>query len=222
MRSKTVCLRGELGLLFAMVINSLGVVLMLHSGGGITAVASFPYAVYVAWPVLSLGSWNFVFQCVLVFTLMAFRKKLVPAYLFSFALSFIFGRFMDFHNAWVATLPQSLPLNLACYAAGYLLLAFGISVSNCSAMPILPTDLFPRDASEIFRVPYRRFKIGYDVGCVLVAVVLLLIFTGDVRGIGVGTVFSACTMGVAVGVLMPWMNRHVRFVSVFSKEPAAD
>lgn len=214
-------LRGEIGLLFALMINSLGIVLMLHSNGGITPVASFPYAVYEVWPVLSLGSWNFAFQCALVLLLMVLRKRIVPAYLCSFLFSFLFGRFVDFHNAWVNGIPQTLLLNLLCYFAGYLLLAFGVSVSNLSAMPILPTDLFPRDAAGIFRIPYRRFKVCYDICCVVFAMALLLGFSGGIGGIGVGTVFAAFTMGAVVSPMMRRLEKHVRFVSVFSKRAAS-
>ena len=38
--------RGELALMVAVAINSLGVVLMLHSGAGISAISSVPYAFY--------------------------------------------------------------------------------------------------------------------------------------------------------------------------------
>ena len=37
-------LRGELALLVVVLINSLGVVLMLYSGTGISAISSVPYA----------------------------------------------------------------------------------------------------------------------------------------------------------------------------------
>ena len=37
-------LRGELALLLAILINSFGVVLMLYSGSGISAISSVPYA----------------------------------------------------------------------------------------------------------------------------------------------------------------------------------
>ena len=37
-------LRGELALLLAVFINSFGVVLMLYSGSGISAISSVPYA----------------------------------------------------------------------------------------------------------------------------------------------------------------------------------
>ena len=36
--------RGELALLVAVLINSFGVVLMLHSGAGISAISSVPFA----------------------------------------------------------------------------------------------------------------------------------------------------------------------------------
>lgn len=118
-------------------------------------------------------------------------------------------------------IPQTLPLNLLCYFAGYLLLAFGVSVSNLSAMPILPTDLFPRDAAGIFRIPYRRFKVCYDICCVVFAMALLLGFSGGIGGIGVGTVFAAFTMGAVVSPMMRRLEKHVRFVSVFSKRAAS-
>ena len=41
--------RGELALLIAVIINSFGVVLMLHSGSGISAISSVPYAFSLAW-----------------------------------------------------------------------------------------------------------------------------------------------------------------------------
>ena len=43
-QKKIVTLHGELALLFAVIINSFGVVLMLYSGAGISAISSVPYA----------------------------------------------------------------------------------------------------------------------------------------------------------------------------------
>ena len=38
--------RGELALAAAVIINSFGVVLMLYSGAGISAISSVPYAIF--------------------------------------------------------------------------------------------------------------------------------------------------------------------------------
>ena len=46
--------RGELALLIAVLMNSFGVVLMLHSGSGISAISSVPYAFSAVFPHISL------------------------------------------------------------------------------------------------------------------------------------------------------------------------
>ena len=48
--------RGELALLLAVLINSFGVVLMLYSGAGISAISSVPYAFSEVWPFFTLGT----------------------------------------------------------------------------------------------------------------------------------------------------------------------
>ena len=91
-------LRGELVLAFAVIINSLGVVLMLYSGTGISAISSVPYAFSEVFPKITLGTFTYMFQGLLVLSLMILRKKFVPSYLFSFVVGFIFGECIDMHN----------------------------------------------------------------------------------------------------------------------------
>ena len=69
--------RGELTLIFAVLINSFGVVLMLHSGAGISAISSVPYAFSEVLPKLSLGTWTYLFQACLVATLFLLRRNLL-------------------------------------------------------------------------------------------------------------------------------------------------
>ena len=81
-------LRGELALLVVVLINSLGVVLMLYSGSGISAISSVPYAFSEVFTKVSLGTWTYIFQGLLVLSLMIMRKKFVAPYLFSFVVGF--------------------------------------------------------------------------------------------------------------------------------------
>ena len=90
-------LRGELALLLAILINSFGVVLMLYSGSGISAISSVPYAFSKVFPNISLGTFTYLFQGLLVLSLMILRKKFVPSYLFSFAAGFCFSELLDVH-----------------------------------------------------------------------------------------------------------------------------
>lgn len=49
-------IRGEIALIVIILINSLGVVLMLYSGSGISAISSVPYAFSLVFPKIS--HWN--------------------------------------------------------------------------------------------------------------------------------------------------------------------
>ena len=155
MESTRKTLRGELALVVIVFINSFGVVLMLHSGSGISAISSVPYAFSEVLPKLSLGTWTYLFQACLVATLFLLRRKLVPEYLFSFVVGFFFGNVVDLHQLWVS------------------------------------------------KLPYSKIKIPFDVICLVVTAVLTGVFLGHIKGLGIGTVLAAFTMGKVIG----WMGR---------------
>lgn len=209
-------LRGELALLVVVIINSLGVVLMLHSGSGISAISSVPYAFSEVFPALSLGTWTYIFQGTLVLTLMILRRKFVPSYLFSFVVGFAFSEMLNVHKLWVDTLPTSVPERILYFVISYILLCIGIALSNRCGLPIIPTDLFPRELADITKIRYSRIKVSYDVICLAITGVMTVLLLGHLDGLGIGTILAAFTMGKVIGWIGDWMDAHVRFVSFMS------
>lgn len=208
-------IRGEIALLIVVLINSFGVVLMLYSGAGISTVSSVPYAFEEVTRVISLGTWTYIFQGFLVVSLMILQKRFVPHYLFSFVIGFVFGICIDAHEVWIKILPQMLPFRVLYFAISYLIIAFGIALSNRCKMPIVPTDLFPRELSKITGITYPRIKVSFDVICLIITTLITAVFLGHVKGLGVGTILAAFTMGKVIGVIGDWMDQHVIFVSFF-------
>lgn len=92
MKDSKLILRGEAALLLAIIINSIGVLLMLQSGSDISAISSVPYAFSEVFTKLSLGTWTYIFQGLLVITLMVLKRRFVPSYLFSFVAGFTMGK----------------------------------------------------------------------------------------------------------------------------------
>ena len=209
--------RGELALMVAVAINSLGVVLMLHSGAGISAISSVPYAFSEVFTRVSLGTWTYIFQGLLVLSLMILRKKFVPSYLLSFVVGFFFGIFIDIHEAWIQVLPQTIPLRILYFVISYIVICLGIALSNRCKMPIVPTDLFPRELSVIIKVPYSRIKVSFDVICLMVTALMTGLILGHIKGLGIGTVLAAFTMGKVIGMIGDKMDQHVRFESFMTK-----
>ena len=206
-------LRGELALVLVVVINSLGVLLMLHSGSGISAISSVPYAFNLVLPKLSLGTWTYIFQGLLICALMLMRRKFVPAYLFSFVVGFAFGEMMDVHELWINQLPLNIPLRIFYFVLSYLILCFGIALSNRCKLPIIPTDLFPRELMDITKQPYSRVKISYDVTCLAITACMTFFFLGHISGLGIGTVLAAFTMGKGVALVCEQIDKKASFVS---------
>lgn len=203
--------RGEIALVTAVMINSLGVVLMLYSSAGISAISSVPYAFSQVFPFLSLGTWTYIFQGLLVLSLMVMRRKFVPSYLFSFVVGFVFGELLDLHEMWIGILPDSLPWRIVWFIISYILISIGIAMSNRCGLPIVPTDLFPRELSDITKVGYPKIKIGFDVSCLVITAALTFFGLGHIDGLGIGTIAAAFTMGKAVGICGDFLDKHFRF-----------
>ena len=184
---------------------------MIYYGSGISAISSVPFAFSEVLPQLSLGTWTYIFQGLLVLSLMVLRKRFVAPYLFSFVVGFVFGELLDIHELWISILPDALWLRLLYFIVSYLLISFGIALSNRCGLPIIPTDLFPRELAQITGVDYSKIKILFDTICLAVTAGMTYVFLGQIKGLGIGTVLAAFTMGKAVGMIGSRLDRRVRF-----------
>lgn len=209
-------LRGEFALLLVILINSFGVVLMLYSGSGISAISSVPYAFSEVLPFLSLGTWTYIFQGLLIAILMIMRRRFVFQYLFSFIVGFFFGIMIDIHEMWIHILPTTMPFRILYFLASYCIISFGISLSNRCKMPIIPTDLFPREFAAITGKEYSKIKIPFDVLCLSVTAIMTFFFLGQVKGLGLGTVLAAFTMGKFISIIGRQIDKKVFFTSVMA------
>ena len=212
--------RGELALAAAVIINSFGVVLMLYSNSGISAISSVPYAFSLVLPQLSLGTWTYIFQGLLILSLMILQTRFVPQYLFSFVVGFIFSELLDVHESWIGILPNSMPWHIVYFVISYLMISLGIALSNRCRLPIIPTDLFPRELAQITGIGYPKIKIGFDVICLAVTACMTWFFLGHLDGLGIGTILAAFTMGKVIGIMGAVLDCKVQFVSFMMPKKA--
>ena len=205
--SNKLAVRGELALIAMVIMNSAGVLLMLHSGSGISAISSVPYGFQQVFPQLTLGTWTYMFQGLLVLVLMLLRRKFMPSYLFSFVVGFVFGKLMDLEKPFIDALPLNIPMRVLYFVLSYLILCFGISLGNRCGLPITPTDLFPREMADITKLPYARVKITFDLTCLITTAVITF-----------GTVVAACTMGKGISFIGSLLDKRLTFHSVLDSQ----
>lgn len=92
-----------------------------------------------------------------------------------------------------------------------------ISCINRCKLPIIPTDLFPRELADITGVAYSRIKISFDVICLAVTACLTGLLLDHIKGLGIGTIVAAFTMGKAIGLVGRWLDKKFDFVSFMKK-----
>ena len=163
-------------------------------------------------PDISLGTWTYLFQGLLVCILFGVRRNIHVPYLFSFVVGFLFGIAVDVHESWIDILPMDLSWRILYFAVSYLLLCVGIAIGNKSRMPLAPTDLFPREFSALTEKPYSRVKICFDVTCLTVTALVTWVFASGIRGLGLGTVLAAFTMGKVIGKIGEQLEQRVEFI----------
>lgn len=207
-QSKKPVFRGELALIIVIIINSFGVVLMLYSGSGISAISSVPYAFSEVLPELTLGTWTYIFQALLISALMILRKRFVLEYLLSFVVGFAFSMMLDFYESWINILPYTMAMRICYFIISYILICVGIGLSNHCGLPIIPTDLFPRELCLIEHLKYSKVKVSFDVICLAVTAVITLVGIHHIMGLGIGTIIAAFTMGKAIGYVNDILDRR--------------
>ncbi len=65
--------------------------------------------------------------------------------------------------------------------------------------------------AQITGLPYPRIKISFDAICLTVTAGMTFLFLGHLKGIGIGTVLAALTMGKVIGIMGTWLDRHFVF-----------
>lgn len=218
MNTRKFHLPGEAALLIVLLINPLAIDLISKSVFGISTISSVPLILSTAFPVFSFGTWNYIFQTLLVITLMVLKRSFCPGYLFSFVVGIGFGKMIDVHNTWVTLLPNVLSLNVVCFFTGFLLMCFGICLANNCLLPIVPTDIFPRDLSELLHKKYNQIKTTFDLTCLTTTVILSLVILHHLYGIGIGTFFCAFMTGRTVSLVQKFIGNHVEFYRLMKKE----
>lgn len=160
----------------------------------------------------SFGVVLMLYSGALILSLMIMRKKFVTSYLFSFAVGFVFSELLDVHELWINVLPSSLAWRIVYFIISYVLICIGIALSNRCQLPIVPTDLFPRELADIAKIAYPKIKIGFDVTCLAVTAGLTFFCLGRIDVLGIGTI-----LGIAGDII----DKQFYFKSFMSKKQQA-
>lgn len=195
--------------IFGLFFAGIGVAFTKHGDLGVSPISSVANVMSIKFPVMTLGSWLIVWNCVLIVAQVIILRRNFKIYqLFQIPLSFLFGWFTDF-GLWIASfipVPGYLA-RLAMVFIGTVVLAFGVSLAVIANVIMNSGEAFVKAVSDTVHKEFGYVKVAFDVVCVILAVVLSVIFfQGRIVGTREGTVISA----LLTGLVVKFITKHIR------------
>lgn len=188
-----------IGLLF----SGIGVAVTKRGELGVSPISSVANVMSYKLPDLTLGSWLLIWNCVLLLgQIILLRRDFKLIQLLQIPLSVLFGWFTDF-GVWIAgRLPnQNYAERMFLVLLGIAILALGITLTVIADVVMNSGEALVKAISEVSGKSFGFVKVGFDISCVIIAVILSFIFfDGKLIGTREGTIIAALLTGTLVKV----------------------
>lgn len=197
-------------LVISLFFTAMGVALAKHGALGVSPVSSVANVLSCRIDTLSLGNWLILWNCLLILgQIVVLRRDFQPIQFLQIPLSFLFGWFTDFWMWGVASVPADRYwMQLVLVLGGIVVLGFGVALSVIANVLMNSGEAFVKAVADRWGKNFGNVKVGFDVGCVALSVMLsLLLFDGAVVGTREGTVLTALLTGFIVKFFVARMER---------------
>ncbi len=225
MKNKKIIVYEEVAYIVANVILSFAVAMVTAADFGVSMIVAPAYIVSLKFPVLSFGQAEYVVQAFVFATLCIIKRKIKPIYFFSFFTCVFYGFILDVFRKIIPIFnPDVIPhgsfdmwLRVVFYVFGLLITSFSVALFMKIYLYSQVYDFFVKIISEHFGIKLSKFKTGFDISCLVVAIALSLLFFGTIKGIGIGTVIMAFINGSVIGFFAKIFDKYIDFKPIFKK-----
>ena len=190
-------------LIMGLFFSAIGVAVTKRGDLGVSPISSVANVIAEKFSFFTLGNWLIVWNCVLIIgQIILLRKKFNPVQLLQIPLSFLFGWFTDF-GVWCASfIPVDIyPVRLLMVMVGTVILGFGITLCVIANVVMNSGEAFVKAVSDTIHKNFGNVKIAFDIGCVIMAVILsLMFFNFKIVGTREGTIIAALCTGLVVKI----------------------
>lgn len=191
--------------IISLFFAALGVAIAKKGELGVSPISSVSNVLSLKFTSLSLGTWIIIWNCVLLLgQIVMLRKRFAWIQLLQVPVSFLFGWFTDF-GVWLTSFfdTDTYALKMLTVIVGTVVLGFGIALSVIADVIMNSGEAFVKVLSDTLKRNFGNVKIGFDIGCVILAVVLSLIFFDfTIVETREGTLIAAVFTGIVVNLFI--------------------
>ncbi|MBQ8413413.1 MAG: YitT family protein, partial [Lachnospiraceae bacterium] len=164
-------------LIIGLFISGVGVAITKRGMLGVSPVSSVANIISIKFPVLSFGTWLFLWNCILILGQMVILRKDFKLFqLLQIPLSVLFGWFTDI-GVWIGDfIPNELYIvRLGLVLLGTAILGFGIAMTVNANLVMNSGEAFVKAIADKWKKVFVNVKIVFDVSCVTLSIILSLI-----------------------------------------------
>lgn len=210
----------EIAYFIALALLAFGTALTAYGDFGISMVVAPAYVLHLFLsqylPFFSFGMAEYVLQAVVLLVLTAVLHKGKPVYLLSFGATLLYGLALDASMILASLLPANFYLQTAAYGLGVVICCGSIALLFFGYLPPEAYELFSKEISAKYRKPVYKVVNLYNLGSLFAAIALSLVFFGELRGVGVGTVVCAVVYGFLIRLFQKLYGRLFCFADRFA------
>ena len=196
--------------LLGLFLIAFGISVSIKSNLGVSPASSLPFVLSQKFTRFTLGTWTTIIYCVLVLIqLVLLRKDFKWYFVFQFAVSTVFGFFVD-GAAWLA---QLFVPNVSYYALRVLyalismvLIAFGVTMYLTGNIMSMPAEGVALALHKKTKWQVSTCKMITDMTITCCAIVCSFLFFGKLHGVREGTVLLA----FGIGFIMKPISKYFR------------
>lgn len=179
------------------VINSFAISLITKCALGTSPISSLPYVLSLKFTSISFGLTSFIINSLMIIAqIVMLRRDFQPIQLLQFAVNVVFSWAIDISMTLLAFYsPQGIIAQALGVVAGCAVLAFGVCVEVAPQVIVVPGEGMVRTIAQVTGKRFGTVKVLFDVSLVVIALVLSLLFFGEIRGLGLGTIIAALLVG---------------------------
>lgn len=198
--------------IISLFFAALGVAVTKHGELGVSPISSVANVMSGKFEAVSLGYWLILWNSVLILgQIVILRREFKMIELLQIPLSFLFGWFTNFRMYCVSNIPADGYMSrIAMVICGTVILGFGVSLSVIANVIMNSGEAFVRAISDKSGAAFGNVKIGFDICCVMVSLILsMALFGGKIIGTREGTIITALLTGCVVKFFVGWLEKPI-------------
>lgn len=186
--------------IFGLLMLALGLTLNIKSQLGVSTILSLPYVIsqILHYNLGNITFITYIFMVIAQFIIKGTNKTMLD--LLQIPLGIIFTRFLNLFNTNLIFPNQSIQFHFLILMCGILCTGIGAAMTVNMNLIAVPPDAIVNTIARKANKSMGFTKNIFDIFCVICAVILSLLLSGEIMGIGIGTLVAMIGVGRVIAI----------------------